>query len=68
MRALIFGAAMAAGLNASMGFAQQDDFYRGKRIDLVVGGNAGGVYDVVARSVARNLSAQINGAPQVSVQ
>ena len=68
MRALMFGAAMAAGLNASLALAQQDDFYRGKRIDLVVGGNAGGVYDVVARSVARNMPAQINGAPQITVQ
>ena len=68
MRTWILSALMAAGLNASMAFAQQDDFYRGKRIDLVIGGNAGGVYDVVARSVARNLSAQLNGAPQVTVQ
>ncbi len=68
MRAWVFGAVMAAGLNGATALAQQDDFYRGKRIDLVVGGNAGGVYDVVARSVARNMSEQINGAPQITVQ
>ena len=48
--------------------AQEGSFYQGKRIDLVVGGNAGGVYDVVARSLARHLPAQIPGTPSVVVQ
>ena len=48
--------------------AQEGSFYQGKRIDLVVGGNAGGVYDVVARSLARHLPAQIPGNPNIVVQ
>jgi len=45
-----------------------DDFYKGRRVDIVVGGNAGGVYDVVARSLARYMPKYIDGAPNMVIQ
>jgi tripartite-type tricarboxylate transporter receptor subunit TctC len=61
-------ACMAAiGVAASLP-ASADDFYKGRRIDIVVGGNAGGVYDVVARSLARHMPKYIDGAPNMVVQ
>lgn len=39
----------------------QDDFYKGKRIDLYVGSDTGGAYDGYARLVARHMSKHIPG-------
>jgi tripartite-type tricarboxylate transporter receptor subunit TctC len=44
------------------------DFYRGKRITLQVGSEAGGGYDVVAHVVAAHLGSHIPGSPQIVVQ
>ncbi len=63
------GSLMIAMALATAAAAQPaEDFYRGKRIDLVVGGNAGGVYDVVARALARHMPAHLPGAPNIVVQ
>ncbi|MDB5569451.1 MAG: efflux transporter protein [Hyphomicrobiales bacterium] len=59
---------IALAMSASAFAQSAEDFYRGKRIDLVVGGNAGGVYDVVARSLARHMPAHLPGAPNIVVQ
>jgi tripartite-type tricarboxylate transporter receptor subunit TctC len=44
------------------------DFYKGKQINLVVGYNPGGSYDVYARIVGRHIGRHIPGRPNVVVQ
>ena len=46
----------------------QDDFYKGKRIDLYVGSDSGGAYDGYARLVARHMSKHIPGNPGIVVK
>lgn len=41
------------------------DFYRGKKIDLIVGYSSGGTYDLYARLVARHLGRHIPGNPSI---
>jgi tripartite-type tricarboxylate transporter receptor subunit TctC len=41
------------------------DFYAGKTIDLIIGGNAGGGYDIYARAFARHLPRYIPGNPSI---
>jgi tripartite-type tricarboxylate transporter receptor subunit TctC len=48
--------------------AAASDFYAGKTIDFIVGGNAGGGYDVYARTVARHLPRHIPGNPSIVVK
>lgn len=50
------------------GGAAASDFYAGKTVTFIVGGDAAGGYDVYARVVARHLSRFIPGAPTVVVQ
>jgi tripartite-type tricarboxylate transporter receptor subunit TctC len=56
-----------AGLIAAPAYAQ-DDFYKGKTINIVVGFTPGGGYDVNARAVARHIGRHIPGNPSVIVQ
>jgi tripartite-type tricarboxylate transporter receptor subunit TctC len=48
-------------------FGQQtvEGFYRGRRIDLVIGYSPGGTYDLYARLVARHLGNHIPGRPLI---
>lgn len=48
--------------------AQDDAFYRGKTVTIVVGYSAGGGYDQYARLVARHLGRHVPGTPNVLVQ
>lgn len=48
--------------------ARAADFYAGKTINFLVGGNPGGGYDVYARAIARHLPKHIPGTPQVIVR
>lgn len=41
------------------------DFYKGKRIDLVIGSPAGGGYDLYARLVGRHMGNHIPGNPSI---
>jgi len=43
-------------------------FYKGKTINIVVGSDVGGGYDLTARTVARHLSRHIPGEPSIIVQ
>ena len=47
--------------------AQQsvEDFYRGKKIDLIIGYSSGGTYDLYARLVARHLGQFLPGKPLI---
>lgn len=58
--------ALACLLPSSSAFSQ--DHYAGKSITFLVGGNAGGGYDVYARAIARHISRHIGGAPSVVVR
>src|SRR5687768_14541148 len=42
-----------------------EDFYRGKKIDLIIGYSPGGTYDLYARLVARHLGRHIPGQPLI---
>jgi len=44
------------------------DFYRGKTVTIVVGADAGGGYDLTARTLAHHLGRHIPGEPGVIVQ
>jgi tripartite-type tricarboxylate transporter receptor subunit TctC len=44
------------------------DFYKGKTINIVVGSDVGGGYDLTARTVARHLARHIPGQPTIIVQ
>jgi tripartite-type tricarboxylate transporter receptor subunit TctC len=44
------------------------DFYKGKRINLVVSYGTGGGYDVYARVLARHMSRHIPGNPNIIIQ
>src|SRR5215475_4350794 len=66
-------AALAAALFvlAPLSAGAQDDvaaFYKGKAVTIQVGSDAGGQYDVIARTVARHMSRHIPGQPTVLVQ
>ncbi|MDB5509487.1 MAG: Tripartite-type tricarboxylate transporter, receptor component TctC [Hyphomicrobiales bacterium] len=47
--------------------AQQsvEEFYRGKKIDMIIGYSAGGTYDLYARLVARHLGNYLPGKPLI---
>jgi tripartite-type tricarboxylate transporter receptor subunit TctC len=48
--------------------AQDANFYKGKRINIVVGFSSGGGYDTYARLLARHYSKHLPGNPDVIVQ
>ncbi len=56
----------AATLSAAPGFAA--DFYAGKKIDLIVGADVGGGYDIYARTIARFMPRYIPGEPTIVVR
>jgi tripartite-type tricarboxylate transporter receptor subunit TctC len=61
-------AAAAFGCCLIAGPAAAEDFFAGKTIKFIVGGDPGGGYDIYARAIGRHLSRFIPGAPTVVVQ
>ena len=61
-------AALAAFAMAAPACAQDDTFYAGKTVTVVVGFSPGGGYDIYARTIARHLGNHIPGKPNVIVQ
>ena len=57
---------IAAALAAAP--AQAADYYAGKSIEFIVGGDSGGGYDIYARAVARHMSRHIPGNPAIVVK
>jgi tripartite-type tricarboxylate transporter receptor subunit TctC len=61
-----------AAITAAAGFlvapAPAADFYAGKTIDFIVGGDAGGGYDIYARAFSRHMSRYIPGNPAIVVK
>lgn len=67
----LFAAAIATIAFFAASSAQADDvadFYKGKRVNLVVSYGPGGGYDVYGRIVARHIAKHIPGHPKVVVQ
>src|SRR5215467_4960509 len=56
-------AAMIAWLAAAP--VRAADFYAGRTIDFIIGGDVGGGYDIYARVVARHLNRFIPGNPTI---
>src|SRR5581483_2407894 len=61
------GAALVLALVAGPAAAQQN-FYRDNKITVLVGGTAGGGFDVFSRTMANHLGRFIPGNPQIIVQ
>jgi tripartite-type tricarboxylate transporter receptor subunit TctC len=74
MNRLWLSSLLALALGASLAdkaAAQADpvaDFYHGKSVTLMVGGSAGGGYDLLARALAKYLGKHIPGNPSVVVK
>lgn len=62
-------AVMAAPFAGEAAYAQSTaEFYKGKRISLIVGNNAGGAYDAYARLLARHMGKHMPGNPSFVVK
>jgi tripartite-type tricarboxylate transporter receptor subunit TctC len=68
--ARIASVALTLAVAALPALAQDDvaAFYRGKTIQLRVGSDVGGGYDLVARTIARHMGRHIPGQPNIVVQ
>ena len=49
--------------SAALSQQSVEDFYRGKKIDLIIGYSSGGTYDLYARLVARHLGNTFRASP-----
>src|ERR1700749_2530684 len=63
--AFLISILFAAWPGAALSQQSVEDFYRGKKIDLIIGYSSGGTYDLYARLVARYLGNYIPGKPLI---
>ncbi len=63
--AILLSIALAGWPGVASSQQPVEDFYRGKRIDLIIGYSSGGTYDLYARLVARHLGNYIPGKPLI---
>jgi tripartite-type tricarboxylate transporter receptor subunit TctC len=63
--ALLISLLLAVWPGAALSQQSVEDFYRGKKIDLIIGYSSGGTYDLSARLVARYLGNYIPGKPLI---
>jgi tripartite-type tricarboxylate transporter receptor subunit TctC len=75
IKSALVGALMCSALacaqiaNAQTASTQSvSQFYKGKTINIIVGSDVGGGYDLTARTVARHLARHIPGEPAIVVQ
>ncbi len=62
-------AAVVAGILGFAGAPQaQEDFYKGRTVNLYIGFAPGGSYDLYARTLARHLGKHIPGSPTIVAQ
>jgi tripartite-type tricarboxylate transporter receptor subunit TctC len=64
----VAGLCVLAVAGEAMAQASVENFYKGKSVDLIVGGDAAGGYDVYGRTVARSISKHIPGNPTIVVK
>jgi tripartite-type tricarboxylate transporter receptor subunit TctC len=62
---LIAASALAVGATTSLAADSVAKFYKGKRIQMLIGSGPGGGYDTYARTVARHMGRYIPGKPQI---
>ena len=63
---VIFACAAVAALLQSPALAQSvEAFYRGRQINMLIGGGAGGGYDAYYRALARHIGKHIPGQPSI---
>jgi tripartite-type tricarboxylate transporter receptor subunit TctC len=55
-------------LTSGAGPVHAEDFYKGKRITIIVGSSTGGGFDTYARAIAKHLGNHVPGNPAVIVQ
>jgi tripartite-type tricarboxylate transporter receptor subunit TctC len=65
---LAVAAVFAASLSLSARADAVSDFYTGKEVTFLVGGEPGGGYDTFARLIARHYSAHLPGRPNIVVK
>jgi tripartite-type tricarboxylate transporter receptor subunit TctC len=58
-------AAMATLLQSPASAQSVEEFYKGRQINMLIGGGAGGGYDVYYRALARHLGKHIPGQPAI---
>jgi tripartite-type tricarboxylate transporter receptor subunit TctC len=63
--ALLISLLLAVWPGAALSQQSVEDFYRGKKIDLIIGYSSGGTYHLYARLVARYLGNYIPGKPLI---
>jgi tripartite-type tricarboxylate transporter receptor subunit TctC len=71
MKVGLIGLVLVVAPTMMMAGAQADpiaDFYKGRTVDMLVGYQAGGGYDIYARAVARHIGRHIPGQPNVVVK
>jgi tripartite-type tricarboxylate transporter receptor subunit TctC len=68
MRVFVLGCAMLLLAGQPLVHAQQEPFYQGKTIKVVVGFTSGGFYDRWARLLARYMPKYLPGKPEMVVQ
>ena len=61
----IFACCLMGAIGAVLAPANAADYYAGKTIDFVIGGNPGGGFDIYARALARHWSRHIPGKPTI---
>ena len=57
--------AVAAGLVTEVRAQNIETIYKGRNIDLVIGGDVGGGYDIYGRALGRHMSKYIPGRPNI---
>ena len=62
---IVFCAALALLSQISNAFGQDDTFYRGKTISIIIPIGPGGAYDAYARLIARHLGRHLPGNPTI---
>jgi tripartite-type tricarboxylate transporter receptor subunit TctC len=68
-RVTVLAAGLALAASCTQCIAQGiEDFYKGKAINLIVGFDSGGGYDIYARLLSRHIGKHIPGHPAVVVQ
>ena len=62
---IVASCALLALLPAKAAMAQEDDFYRGKTVTIIIPIGPGGAYDAYARVISRHLPKQLAGNPVI---
>lgn len=70
MKRILLGMLAAAAIMQALPAAAQNvaDFYRGKKLTLLIGYSAGGAYDLYARVLSRHMGSHIPGNPTILPQ